>query len=501
MSEANLVQGFVNRFRDQHTITVATGVTCAYLGDERNLREYLLADEIVRALKAAGHVVHFFCFNDDLDALTFRQLRVAVNKDPDEVARFEPFCGKPISSIRSPYDSKRSWSEYFAGEFENRLRSLGCSPNLINISNLYDRGLYDPYVKQVLLQHDRIRHYLGQEFPNYHPEKLYWPVCPVCGYIDETSVGHVSETHVDVLCTRCLCSTSVPYSDLKGKLNWKLDCAVRWAMFKVSAEPFSKAYLEPNTGSFYVAQGLSKTFFGGGDVAFIPYGTVSMPTSMSGKLLQCLPASVARNLFVRHPRTDLDLTEERVITEANKEEVLPDLRYTDLVKQLLPVWTLDPSELTGEQRELMVKGIAYSRHFEHKEIRPYLPNQSHIEHVPHDVLRMINAVIQEVIILRRACGNDYEAFKDPAKAAIQRLGESRKQVTAHFRRIINQDQGVPNSRFLFLLPISYLMNLNSLIELYLKANDSTITHAVVPMNIPIQTPLRVVAGDRLIYDH
>ncbi len=501
MSEQNLVQGFVNKFRDQHTITVATGVTCAYLGDERNLREYLLADEVVKALRSEGHVVHFLCFNDDLDGLTFRQLRVAVNKDPHLVAKFEPYCGKPICDIRAPYDQDLSWSEHFANVFSERLQKLDCNPNVVSVAKLYDRGLYAPYIRQVLVQQDRIRDYLGKEFPDYHPEKLYWPVCPVCGYIDSTTVGHVSETHADVMCTRCLRSTSVSFEELRGKLNWKLDCAVRWSLFGVAAEPFSKAYLEPHAGSFFVAQGLSKTFFGGKDVSFIPYGTVSMPTSLGGKIMDCLPADVVRSLFVRSPRADLEVSEERIITEANKVEVLPDLKYADVVKQLLPIWMLDPADLSGSQRELMIKGISYAREFDHREIRPFLPNRSHIETIPLEILRLINAVIQEIIILRRAIGDDYERFKDPAKASIQRLGDQRKQVTMHFRKIINQDQGVPNSRFLFLLPMSYLMNLKSLIELYLQANEPRMTHAVVQTQIPLQPPLRVVSGERLAFEH
>lgn len=496
VSEQSLVQGFVERFRDQHTITVATGVTCAYLGDERNLREYLVADEVVKALKANGHLVHFYCFDDDLDALTFRQLRVAVNKDPDLVAKFEPHCGKPISDIRSPFSTEVSWAGYFEKEFVSRLSSLGCNPNLVSVSSMYDRGLYAPYVRQVLLHQDRIWSYLGEKFPTYRPEKLFWPICPMCGYIDGGTIDSADNCGVQISCQRCLRQCGVAYEELRGKLNWKLDCAARWAMFNVSAEPFSKAYLEPIAGSFYVAQGLSTTLFEGSEVVPIQYGSVTMDNSLSYKILDCLPSKIVRSLFVKNYKSDLDLTEQRVATEANREELFPDLTFAAMVKQLLPAWSLDSGELTPEQREWMGKGIQYSKHFENREIKPFLPNSGHLDGVPIDVLKQIQSIIHQVVIMRKSLGLSYDEFVGPAKAAIEKLGNQRQQVIRHFRTIIGQDQGVPNSRFLYMLPSSYLMNLESLIDLYVTTKGPTYGYAVVEDPTPLPThQLRVVSGD------
>jgi len=493
VAEQSLVQGIVDRFRDKHTITVATGVTCAFLGDERTLREHLLAGEVVRVLRDNGHIVHHLCFDDDLDPLTFRQLRVAVDKEPDLVSHFEPHCGKPVCNIRAPFSADMSWSRYFEGRFLERLNRLGCNPNLISVSQMYERGLYAPYVKQVLVQEDGIREYLRASFPNYRPDKLFWAVCPVCGYIDGTATRS-SEVGVEVSCERCLSTTFVRYAELRGKLNWKLDCAARWSMFSVDAEPFSKEYLEPSTGTFFVAQGLSKTFFGGNEVVPIQYGSVFMPTSLSGSIMECLPANVVRNLFLQHPRADLEISEERIVTEANKVEVLPELTFAALVKQILPVWLLDSTSLTSDQRELMSKGLAYAKRFEHREVKAQLPNRSHLDDIPCDVLGQIQGIIRQVILMREAFGMDYDAFVGPAKAAIQRLGDQRKQVTSHFRKIIGQEQGVPNSRFLFLLPVSYLKNLDSLIGLYLSAAGSTNESAVVELASE-QRPIRMAIGD------
>lgn len=500
VSSQTLGNEIIERLKDQTTVTVASGITCAYLGDERNLREYLVADELVKGLRKAGHVVHFLLFDDDLDPLTFRQLRVAVKKDPSLIEQFEPYCGKPISDIRSPYGDAESWSKYFENQFLNRLSAIDCHPTLIRTSNMYARGMYAPYVKQVLLQQDRIYEYLSENFAGYRPEKLYWAVCPTCGYIDGTDIIGTTQTDAHIACQRCGKETWLTYEELRGKLNWKLDCAARWAMFKVHVEPFSKAYLEPKAGSFYIAQGLSKTFFGGSDVSPLHFGTVTMPKELGYRLLDSLPVDVMRSLFIKHHKTDLDINEERVVVEASRVDVLPDYSFLDVVKQLLPAWILDCSELNTHQRELFAKGMTFSREFLGDEVKPILPNREQLEQTPLEVLGEMNSLIQRIIVLREAFHNDYEAFVGPTKATIDRLGQFRKPVIGHLRKIVGQQQGLPNSRFLFLLPLAYLRNLESMVSLYIAAHAPKETYAVVeaPMK---DMPLSLVAGDRLTFEH
>jgi len=502
VSSSILSNDVIALLSDRNTITVSTGATSAYLGDERNLREYLVADEAVKQLRSAGHVVHFLLFNDDLDALTFRQLRVAVKKDPLLIDEFEPFCGKPISDIRAPYGAPGSWSQYFQGELALRLHALDCHPTILNVSQMYAKGMYAPYIKQVLLHQDRILDYLAVNFAGYRPEKLFWPVCPTCGYIDGGEVSEVDSASVRVTCHRCLCSTRLAFEELTGKLSWKLDCAARWAMFRVHLEPFSKAYLEPQTGSFAVAKGLATTFFGAQEVIPLLYGTVSMPKELGYRILDSLPSSVIRAMFVRNHRTDLDLSEERIMTEANKAEVLPGFSFTSVVKQLLPAWTCDSRDLGPLEREIFTKGLSFSRQFLGSEVQPYLPNQSDLSEIPMDILRQIQTLIQHILILRKAYGMDYSAFMGPTKTAIEKLGGHRKSVTMALRQLVGQSEGLPNSKFLFLLPIAYLQNIESLVDLYIRANQGTPVSAVVKAPVAPHTPnLRIIAGERYAADH
>ena len=140
---------------------------------------------------------------------------------------------------------------------------LGCSPTLVSTAELYKRGVYTPYVTTTLERYDEILKFLSDRFEEYQPEKLFWPLCPQCGYIDETRLETVRAGIVGFYCHRCERSVTIPFDQVTGKLNWKLDCAARWAHFQVDAEPFSKSYLEPKTGTFTIAQALSRKFFDG----------------------------------------------------------------------------------------------------------------------------------------------------------------------------------------------------------------------------------------------
>ncbi len=181
----------LQRFADQPVVTIAAGATCAYLGDERNLREFLVADETARRLRRAGNTVFFLLIDDSLDPLNFRHLRVAVQKDPKLLEEFKHWCGKPIARVPDPWGCHDSYACHFEEELLGRLHHLGCHPTLITTAHLYERGMYAPYVRLVLERYDEILRFLQTRFEGYRPDKLFWVLCPNCRYIDETEIGSI----------------------------------------------------------------------------------------------------------------------------------------------------------------------------------------------------------------------------------------------------------------------------------------------------------------------
>ncbi len=454
-------------FADQPIVNIASGTTCAYLGDERNLREFLVADQVAQHLRRAGHTVVSYLIDDSLDPLTFRQLRVAVNKDPDLIARYEGWCGKPIAHIPDPWGCCASFADHFEHQLLQRLHALDCHPTLVRTASLYERGVYAPYVRQVLLHPDTLMHFLHERFKGYQPDKLFWAICPRCGYIDQTEITRADQQDVDIHCARCNDTTTVGIDEVRGKLNWKLDCAARWAILKIHAEPFTKAYLEPQTGSFAVAQALSKEFFGGHQVMPLHYGLMKMENTLSLKLLSALPAPVLRSMLTDHPTADLSLTDELIVTIASRYHVLPNLTYLDFVKQVLPSWLLMPDILTHEQRTLVAHGIAFKKQFLGVEARLHLPQRDHFEGEQSEVLAIAHDLLSQIVELRERTDSCWDAYQPAAAVLLGNLGKQKGAVIRRLRILVGQEQGLPATQFLFIVPLDYLRMLTFTTELYL----------------------------------
>lgn len=462
----------VARFASQDTVTIACGTTCAYLGDERNLREFLIADETARRLRRAGHTVVFYLINDSLDALTPGQLRVALNKDARLIEQYQHWCGRPIALLPDPWGCCESYAAHFEEELLSRLHYLDCHPTLVRSAKLYERGLYAPYVETVLERADEISRFLSERFPSYRPDKLFWVLCPGCGYLDQTAIRAIEGRVVTCVCARCETTHTIPFAELRGKLNWKLDCAARWNILKIDAESFSKAYLEPQCGTYVVARALSEQFFGGHSATPIPYGLVKMENAFSIKLLDSLPRTTLRSMLTEHPTADVKITRDLVVTIASRAEVLPELSYLDFVKQLLPIWLLTPNTLSREQRELLAHGVVFSKHFLNSEALLQLPQREQIEGEQLPVLYRLHQLLTEIVGLRAPSSLSWDQFEPAARTLIDQLGSQKRGVLHRLRTIVGQQQGLPVRRLLFLLPLEYVRMLCYILELYLSSQPA-----------------------------
>lgn len=459
------------RFADQHLVTIAAGATCAYLGDERNLREFLVADETARQLQEAGHTVTSFLIDDSMEALNFRQLRVAVDKNPQLIERYRHWCGRPIGHLPDPFGCHTSFAGHFEEELLRRLHRLGCHPVMVSTAKLYAKGAYTPYINIVLERYEEILAFLSEHFAGYEPEKLFYPLCPHCHHLPETEIESIKNRHLTFHCRHCDTSSVIPFEEVRGKLNWKLDCAARWVIFKVDAEPFNKSYLEPQTGTFAVAQALSREFFGGHEVFPLHYGTVKMENKYSYQLLESLPGTVLRTMLVESPSADIKISRELIVTIASRHEVMPALSYLDFIKQLLPMWMLTPHSLTSDQRDLVAQGLAFRQHFLHDEAHQHLPERHHFRMQTPEVLATLRVLLLKVIQLREAEYHSDQQLREDIKQAVNSIKEHRKPAVQWMRMVIGQQQGLPASRFLQVLPLDYLKMLEYMLEVHLYLHN------------------------------
>lgn len=97
-----------------------------------------------------------------------------------------------------------------------------------------------------------------------------------------------------------------------------------------------------------------------------------------------------------------------------------------------------------------------------------MPTRSDFEDEAPAVLRAIQNVLAEVVRLRRALpdpGHDHQAA---IKAALGTLGTDKKAALHRLRILVGQEQGLPVTRFLMLLPLSYLGMIDMILAFYLE---------------------------------
>lgn len=468
----------VSHLAGKTTVTISTGATCAYLGDERNLREFVVADEVARQVRKNGQTAVTLLIDDSLDPLNYRQLRVGVKKDPVLIEKCQSWCGKPISHLPDPYGCCESYADHFEKELLNRLHYVDCHPTLIRTGKLYERGVYQPYIEMALGRSDEIRQFLKENFPDYQPEKLFWPICHTCGYIDCTVIEKVELPTVQYHCSRCSKSQSVGIADLKGKLNWKLDCAVRWSICKVDAEAFSTAYLELQNGSYHIAQALNKAFFGAREVLPIYYGFLKMDKNFGLQVLDSLPRATFRQMLTDKPATDINLTQEMIVNIASRYEVMPELTYLNFVKQLLPIWLLTPDKLDWNQRELVTHGIAFTKNFLNREVKLHLPKREHFEGESAENLSAIYDLFQQTIALRQTDPTSEEFAQNMGTLTAQ-FEKRKSAIFKRLRKIVGQERGMSVVSILYILPVDYLQMLTYVLEMMLEKKPLAVNEELI----------------------
>src|SRR5664280_2869253 len=116
-----------------------------------SLRGVVLHDAIHRALLGAGLEAKFLYGVDDMDAMDSQALLT-----PDAV---DLYMGAPLSRVPAPEGSTAAnYARHFVGSiFFKTFEPLGIRPEFYWVSELYDAGRMDPYVKLALDGADRVR--------------------------------------------------------------------------------------------------------------------------------------------------------------------------------------------------------------------------------------------------------------------------------------------------------------------------------------------------------
>ena len=442
-------------------LVVGTGITSSHLGDERNVRELFIANHVVSLLRSRNHPVIFYLFDDSFDPLDFRQLRVAVNKDPKLIAEFEKYCGMPLYMIPDPYTCHTSYSAHFQNEILKRFQSFEIYPNIIDVAGLYESGYYD-FAKQIVFSRYReIQRFLKKHFPQYTMKKLFYPFCTKCQKLQTTEIMRINPKTVSVKCTECEHTFTEEWKKIKGKFSWKIDVAIKWNIFKVDFEPYSKAYLDPDLGSYFIAKKLSEEFFGGYYPEVLNYGQIIMDKSMSYRIIPSFPAFALHTFLTEKRKTDIELTEKKLVQFAHDYKINENLSYYDYVISKLPYDVFEKAQgkpIDKELEKFYETGIAFSKNFLNKDPLPALPTKELMKKISRSDLVRVRNILKWVLTYRTINSTDYEhkTFVEMLTTYMKESNYQRGKVFHTMRTVLSLEDSLPMSRVLLNASFTYL---------------------------------------------
>jgi len=439
-------------------ITVSCGLTSSHLGDERNLREFLLASEMVEYIKSLGQNVNFYLFNDSSDALNFAQLRVGVNKEEKLIKAFESECGKPIKLIKDPFECHLNYSDHFAADIMTRFHKLGIYPNLIDVWSLYSGKIFDEAKTKIFTNYNEIKEFLNKKFPGYHMKNVFWPLCKYCQKIDTTEIKKIIDGKVVYFCKDCKKRKTETFKGIKGKFGWKVDTAVKWSIFQPDFEPYSVAYLDPNMGSYYIAKAISEEFFNGAFPEPINIGSINFDRTLSYQLLPSLPEQVFKILFLESRKKDITISEKKIISASKKYMITSEMSYYDYVRMKLPY---DVVEYESTRLDFLSNyGKMFSKRFLKQNLNPRLPDEAQLKNLlPEDKTKIIKLIEWIILQKQKHMDHTHEEFLNGINKALKRFRIKREIIFPIIRDLISMEHGIPLSRIFYFMPQSFLFQL------------------------------------------
>jgi lysyl-tRNA synthetase class 1 len=295
---------------------VATGISPSGNIHVGNLREVLVGEAIVNALRSLGSEAHFVFHADTIDPLR----KIAPGIPPD----FERYIGHSLSRVPDPEDCHASYAEHFLTPFEEALKRMGMDVEVLRSHELYESGFYTGVTREALDRTEDLRNILQEVSGRKMPE--YWsPYLPrkTSGQLTGARIlEHLPQESKVVFADEDGWEEVADYSKGEGKLGWRVELAARWKALQITFEPFGKDH-PSRGGSTDTADRMAREVFAypppgryeyewiqikGRGAMSSSKGIVLLPNDM----LDIMPPDALRRIVLgRDPARalDLDLTE------------------------------------------------------------------------------------------------------------------------------------------------------------------------------------------------
>jgi lysyl-tRNA synthetase class 1 len=213
---------------------VATGISPSGNIHVGNLREVLVGEAVVNALRSLGAEAYFIFHADTVDPL--RKIAPGIPAD------FERYIGHSLSRVPDPEECHASYAEHFLSPFEEALKRMGMDVEVLRSHELYESGFYTGVTREALDRTEDLRNILQEVSARKMPE--HWsPYLPrkTSGQLTGARIlEHLPEEHNVVFADEDGWEEVADYSKGEGKLGWRVELAARWKALQVTFEPFGK---------------------------------------------------------------------------------------------------------------------------------------------------------------------------------------------------------------------------------------------------------------------
>lgn len=291
---------------------VVTGISPSGNIHVGNLREVLVAEAVVNALKSLGSEVRFFFHADTIDPLR----KIA----PGVPAEFESYIGHSLSRVPDPEGCHASYAEHFLSPFEEALKRMGMDVEVLRSHELYEGGFYAGVIREALDRTEDLRNILQEISGRKMPEHWspYLPRATSGRLTGARILEHLPEEGKVVFADEDGWEEVADYSKGEGKLGWRVELAARWKALRVTFEPFGKDHTSRG-GSTDTADRMAREVFRYPVPARYEYewiqlkGKGAMSSSkgivlLPNDLLDIMPPDALRRMVLgRDPARALDL--------------------------------------------------------------------------------------------------------------------------------------------------------------------------------------------------
>ncbi|PIY80203.1 MAG: lysine--tRNA ligase [Candidatus Pacebacteria bacterium CG_4_10_14_0_8_um_filter_42_14] len=249
--------------------------------------------------------------------------------------KFEKYMGVPLYLIPAPsleesgvdfslaseaekkrYSDTKSFAEFYALDFIDAFRTLGCTQKIIWSHELYESGKMDSTIKIALDSTKKIKT-IYKEVADYKLPSNWFPfqvTCPQCGKVGTTITTDWDGKEVTFECQQnkvtwavgCGYKGSISPFGGTGKLLWKVDWPGHWAALGVTVEGAGKDHTSAG-GSRDMANVICKEVFNIEAPFDIPYEWIlirgAKMSSSKGigtsarEFVQLFPPTIGRFLF------------------------------------------------------------------------------------------------------------------------------------------------------------------------------------------------------------